>query len=49
MPISGDVSALFSFRHSRQEYLQLCFLHAFTFLPPFGSTVITRFIATTGL
>ena len=33
-PSRGDFSALLSLQHSRQGDLQLCFLHAFTFLPP---------------
>jgi hypothetical protein len=33
-PSGWDFSALFSLRHSRQFHLQLCFLHASTFLPP---------------
>src|SRR5205814_1032603 len=35
-PAGRDFSALFSLGHSRQLNLQLCFLHASTFLPSFA-------------
>jgi len=47
-PLGRDVSALFSRWHWRQLELQWCVLHASTFLPPLGSTGISRFVAPAG-
>src|SRR6266571_3245885 len=48
-PLGWDFSALFSHWHSRQFYLQLCFLHASTFLPPLAPRGLAASLLLRGL